>query len=348
MELHRDNAVDLTKSIAVFGVLLIHASAVGGYGGTVGSAGWCGALFWGSVLRCAVPLFLMCSGALLLAPDKPVSLRQVWTRYLPRLFTALLFWAAAYEGFALFLTWHRTGSLEPSAIGDALRDLLLFHHKPHLYYLHIALLVYVLLPVLRLLTAAATRRQLEYALLLWLALGVLFPTAALFPPLRGIGGIPAQYGLNLAWGSVGYCLLGWYLKQYAAQRRPRFWAALYAAGFLLTLFATLALSLRRGELYEGFLSGMAPGVCLEAAGLFGLIRTLPQRERPWTRTLSAASFCIYLTHMFPLDFLASHHISAAYFSPVWFVPLASLLFLGFGLVVWLVLRKIPWVNTHLI
>lgn len=52
-------------------------------------------------------VFFLCSGALLLPPEKEVTVRRVWTKYIPRILAALLFWAAAYEGVELL----RAGAL---------------------------------------------------------------------------------------------------------------------------------------------------------------------------------------------------------------------------------------------
>ncbi|WP_292920076.1 acyltransferase family protein, partial [Oscillibacter sp. CAG:155] len=99
----RDRAVDLVKTAAIFGVLLIHVSAGGLGGAEVGSGTWFACLFWGSVSRAAVPLFLMASGALLLRPDRELTLRKLYTKNFPRLLAALLFWAVCYKVFNLLL-----------------------------------------------------------------------------------------------------------------------------------------------------------------------------------------------------------------------------------------------------
>jgi surface polysaccharide O-acyltransferase-like enzyme len=342
--------VDAAKTCAIAGVLLIHASAVGGFSAPVGSGSWCAALFWGSVLRCAVPVFFLCSGALLLNPEKDVSPRRVWTHYIPHILAALFFWAAAYGGWALLLGWHRTGVLEAAAIRRTLLDLVLFHHKSHLYYLHIVLLVYALLPVTRAFTARATRAQLRYFLLAWLALGVALPTLRAFPPFSQMTGIPAQWPMNMTYASVGYTAAGWAVRKYGAHRRPREYALLYLVGFVFTYSGTLWMSARQGELYGGFLSGMAPGICAEAVGLYGWC-TAYFRDAPEKRGLAAvsrASFCIYLTHLFFLDFLAGRGLTAAAFAPAVSVPLIAAALFACGFAVWLAARRIPWVNRWLI
>ena len=65
----RSVPVDAAKTAAIFGTLLIHASAAGGFAGAPGSFGWTSALFWNCLLRSAVPVFFLCSGALLLPPQ---------------------------------------------------------------------------------------------------------------------------------------------------------------------------------------------------------------------------------------------------------------------------------------
>ena len=277
----RSVPVDAAKTAAIFGTLLIHASAAGGFAGAPGSFGWTSALFWNCLLRSAVPVFFLCSGALLLPPEKEVTVRRVWTKYIPRILAALLFWAAAYEGVELLRGWCAAGVLERTALRQAALNLVLFHHKNHLYYLHIILLVYAVLPLTRRLVAAADRRLLNYALGIWFVLGCLAPTLKFFPPLSLVGGIPAQYPINLTWCAVGYGVLGDVLTQEAPRHRPRTFVWLYLAGTALTFGLTLAASVKTGALYQVFLQGSAPGVCLQAAGLYGFCAARWQNRDRW-------------------------------------------------------------------
>jgi surface polysaccharide O-acyltransferase-like enzyme len=346
----RSAPVDAAKSIAIFGVLLIHSFAVGGFTGRVGSFNWCAGLFWGTILRCAVPVFFLCSGALLLRPEKDVSAGRVWKHYIPHILLALLFWAAAYEGWGVLLTWHRTGVLEAAALGRAAANVLLFRHKSHLYYLHIILLVYALLPVSRVFAARASRREYRYLLAAWALLGIVLPAVQGVPPFSALRGIPRQYPLNLTYASLGYTLAGYYLSRYGAEHRPRTWALVFLAGFALSYGGTLALSLRAGKLYEPLLYGSAPGVCAQALGVWGwcvsALRDAPSRR--WTQTISRASFCIFLSHLFFLDFFQSRGFTAASFPAAASVPTVAAALFVCGFAVWLVLRKVPWVNRWLI
>lgn len=110
------------------------------------------------------------------------------------------------------------------------------------------------------------------------------------------------------------------------------------------------MSLVQGSLYQVLLQGSAPGVCLQAAEIFGFCvsRFRDRAPIPWMETVSQASFCIYLVHLFFLELLVSRGFSAGLLPPLWGVPAltAAVFFLSF--LVWLILRRVPVVNRYLI
>ena len=340
MEKKRDFGLDLVRCVAILGVLLIHACA-GGLDRPVGSLDWLASLFWGSVSRASVPLFLMVSGALLLRPEKELSLRRLWGHNIARIAAALAFWATAYGLFDAV----RNGQ----KIGGILRDLLLFRHEFHLYYLHILLLVYALIPLLRALCRAASRRELCYALALWAAAGILYPTLRQFWPFSRLSGIPAQWALNMTWSAAGYALLGYAAKKYPPRRMAAAFSA--AAGFAICFGGTWALSAARGANATFLLEGMSPGPALLGFGIFGLCNAA-RCERPLLRRtvglLSRASFCVYLSHVFFLRLLPKLGISAATCPCVLSVPLYAALMLCGALAVYAVLSRIPILNKWII
>lgn len=346
----RSVPVDAAKTAAIFGTLLIHASAAGGFAGAPGSFGWTspcsGTACCAARCRCS-----SCAAARCCCRRRRRSPSGGCGRSTsPRILAALLFWAAAYEGVDLLRGWRAAGVLERTALRQAVVNLVLFHHKNHLYYLHIILLVYAVLPLTRRLVAAADRRLLNYGLGIWFVLGCLAPTLKFFPPLSLIGGIPAQYPINLTWSAVGYGVLGYVLTREAPRHRPRTFVWLYLAGTALTFGLTLIASVETGKLYQVFLQGNSPGVCLQAAGLYGFcVSRWQDRDRwPVAETVSKASFCIYLTHLFFLEFLAGRGLSAGTLPPAWGVPVLVVAAFGGGFLVWLVLRRVPVVKTYLI
>ncbi len=338
----RDFAVDLVKCIAIFGVIIIHTCS---YSHPQGSFAWYSSLFWGSIVRGSVPLFFMCSGALFLGSGRPVSVRKLFTKTLPRILAAMLVWSMLYK------LWHLAteGGVTASGLITALKETLLLRQEFHFYYLQIILIVYLMLPVTELIVQNASRRRLEYALGVWFVFGIVYPSLLPLWPFRLLGGIPLQYKLNMTWAAVGYGILGAYMKKYPPKRGLS--ASLAAAGFALIFCGTAIVSARQGKLYSGFFEGMAPGACLLAAGIFGLcLGAKPPRAslRRIAEFGSKASFCIYLVHVFFIYIFSRLGVSAGLLPPLIGVPLLALAYLACSTAVYLVLSRIPIVNRWLI
>lgn len=342
----RDVSIDLIKTLAICDVLISHV-AVPAFGtGDVGSHPWLTALFWACFSHASVSLFLMASGVLLLDPEKPLPLRKLYGKSVPRLLIALLFWAMCYKLFDLLL-W---AGIDRWTLEQAVKEVLLFKHEEHLYYLHIMLLVYAFLPLTRLLARHGDRRLLEYALGLWFLLGILYPTVRTFWPFTLLTGIPVQWRMNMTYASIGYTLLGWYLVKYHPQIRtgPSLLALL--AGLCVTFGGTWARSAAAGKLETHFLEGMGVGVFLVALGSWGLGRRArpgPAAARAVTY-ISKASFCVFLTHIFFLKGLLQLGVSAQMGPAIITVPLLSALLLGCGCGVYALLSHIPGVRRWLV
>lgn len=339
--------MDLLKTIAIWDVVLSHVAAPAFTAGPVGSLPWLIALFWASISHVSVSLFLMASGQLLLAPERDLTLRKLYTRSIPRLLLALLFWAGCYQVFNMVLwdclTW-------PNIIAG-LKALVLFRHEEHLYYLHIMLLVYALLPCTRLLARHGDKKLLAYLLGLWFLLGIVYPTVRTFWPFTLITGIPTQWRLNMTYASVGYTLLGFFLARHVPKPDRRWpWVLCLTAGVGLTFGGAWFQSAAAGALDTHFLEGMGVSVCLTAVGVWGLCRTvrLSPRAARFVTYISRASFCIFLTHVFFLKLLAARGLNALAGPVVLTVPLLTALIITLSCLVYALLSRVPIVSRWLL
>lgn len=336
----RVRSVDCAKCLAIFCVLLIHAASDVLRGGPISSIRWLSGLFWGSISRGAVPLFLLCSGALLLDAERTISARHICRRNIPHMLFALFFWAAVYKAIGLLTA----GQTDAAALRGAVRDWLLWQHEGHLYYLPVILLVYAALPLTRTFTAHADAKTMRYFLAFWFAFGVLLPTLRQLGLLQDFGGIVRQWPLPMVWSAIGCTVLG-----DALRRRPltaRCAGLLFAAGFLLCFAGTWLLSAKAGELKTPFLEGFSPGPCLMAAGLFSLC-TQPQRLHQPVERLSRASFCIYLVHIAVLRLLGALGLHANRFAML-SIPAVAVLCGALSFLIYLPLSRLPWVKRWLI
>ncbi len=343
----RDKAIDIIKAIAIFGVIIIHTCGAG-YFYPVNSSNFAFTVFWGSISRAAVPLFLMCSGALLIPSEKNLTFKKLYTRNILRLAVSMLFWAMAYKTYHLLVT----NSFSLPNLFFSFKEVLLFKQEFHLYYIHIMFLVYAFLPITRSFIHSASKTTLYYFLAVWFAVGILYPTLRIFWPMTLIGGIPAQYYLNMTYTSIGYGVLGYVLnsKKIAA----KLGAIMTVFGFLSVFLPTYFFSVKNGYLFEHFLEGMSVGVCIFACGIFVLGKKLSyilekrQRFAVPFGYISKASFCIYLIHVFVIYVFERIGFVSTAFSTILSIPCISLCNLVICFLIYLPLSKLPLIRKWLI
>lgn len=341
----RDVSIDAIKVFAIFGVIMIHVCS-DGFAQPVTSLGFLTTAFFGSAVRGSVPLFLMCSGALLLDPARDLSFKKLFTKQLPRLIVAMFFWAMLYKLYHLFVDQN----LSPHTLWLGTKEVLAFNQEFHLYYIHMMLIVYLFLPITRLITAHASRQQLYYLLGLWLLFAIVMPTVQPYlPPMLSVG-ILGQFPINLCYASIGFGLLGYTLKTYPLSRVAGLLCAV--AGLAIAFGGTMHASLQQGWFFGDFLNGNTLGVALLAAGLYAVLLSLPIKSEgkaaqvlSW---LSQASFCMYLIHVFFLYLVQGAGFTVYVLPRFLSIPLMTGLIFLLCLPVYYILSKIPLVNRWLV
>lgn len=213
------------------------------------------------------------------------------------------------------------------------------------------LLVYAALPVTYTFAANADEKTERYALAFWIVSGVLLPTAKGLGLLHAFSGIFLQWPLTLAWAAIGCTWLGHFLMN----RDPlpvHLAAAMLLTGFLICFAGTWLRSVRAGKLSAQLLEGLSPGPCLIAAGVFSLCIRVGKKGygklARMAKALSGGSFCVYLAHLLVLRVLAHVGFSTSCFRPAVSVPFLTLLCLLGSYCIYLILKRIPWVNRWLI
>ncbi|MEG1633314.1 MAG: acyltransferase family protein [Oscillospiraceae bacterium] len=347
----RDSATDILKLIACVGVVVIHVSGQGVLSYAPFTLGWLSCTLWDSLVRFAVPIFFMCTGALMLSPARELPIKKLWSKYFLRVFFIMMFWAWAYYIFTVVGQYVMMGWWEPGGLWNSVVQTLRLNHHLHLYYLQILLLVYAALPLLRALVRGATDKELDYAVGLWLALGIALPLLLKYPPFNWFSGLLNQAAVNMTWSAVGYALLGWVM--YSRPVRPeRLWryVAAFAVGLVITLGGTLLATKLSGAVVLDFMEGMSPGPALMSIGIFGAVRILSRdlQASPRLQTLVRASFCVYLIHHFFIMVFRYIGFDVNLFAPIVEIPLETAVVLALSLCGWWVLSKIPFVKDHLI
>lgn len=341
----RNQNIDILKSIAIIGVLFIHVSAGGLVEYQKFSFDYFVILFYGTIIRFSVPVFFMCSGALLLNPQKNISLKVLFKKYLLRIIIALFFWAFAYQFIYFLSNSISSKNFDFNAFIQIFKNLILFKHHFHLYFLQIMIIVYAFLPFTRLLVKNMSSSEVLYLLILWFALGICYPFFKQFYPFSLLSGIPTQYSINMTYSAIGYGILGYYLslKQFTSAFKC-FLA--FCLGFITT-FAGMALF---PELKYSFWQGFSPAVALMSASIFAFVSAFMKNKKCYKvfTNLSKASFSIFLVHDFFNILLFKFGISFKSFSPVLSVPLIVCFELIASYLIYICLSKIPKINKYLI
>lgn len=259
----------------------------------------------------------------------------------------MLVWASFYKVFHLAVG----KALTVANLIQALKEVVLFRHEYHFYFLHIILIVYAFLPITRAFVKSASRKELRYALIVWFLLGIAYPTLKPFWPLTLISGIPSQWMINMTYASIGYGLAGYYFKTY----RPsvRLSAVLTALGFSAVFGFTVYFSAKNGKLCTNYFEGMSIGVAVLAMGVFGLLYNLKDRltakpVQTFLRHGSNASFCIYLVHVFWLYIFRSLKIDVNLLPCIVSVPLMVCVIAAISYLCYAVISRIPFVKKWII
>jgi len=256
------------------------------------SGAWWTAAGINALTRFCVPIFILISGALLLAPRAGMPVRTFYRRRLRRVGIPLAAWSAFYLGLRAF-TAPEGLTLRQGAI-----DLATGKPYYHLYFLFVLAGLYVITPFLRLVVLNARPRMVGLFAAVLLAIGVADQALSMLLKTGQTNAV-TQF-LPYA----GYFVAGWYLQQLPLTRRlVRGAAVAVVAGVALTTVGTWALMNLTpwADAYEYFVMPLSPSALMLALGAFVLFRSLAESMPSLTgstvvRRLSELSFGVYLVH----------------------------------------------------
>ena len=140
--------VDLIRTIAIVGVILLHAAndLTIQQMGQLEIVRWVTVDIYQSLGRIGVPLFVMLTGALLLQPSKNESISVFFKKRWARIGLPFIFWGAAYFAYDFFV-------LHQAITTNAIVQGILTGPYYHFWYLYMLAGLYLLTPILRILVA---------------------------------------------------------------------------------------------------------------------------------------------------------------------------------------------------
>lgn len=334
----RCHCLDFLRVFAAFSVMMLHVSAQYWNTTDIHSFDWQVMNFWDSMVRWAVPVFVMISGALFLSKDIPV--KKLYTRYIFRIFTAFVFWSFFYA----CREYAKNGSFE-----EAFKQFLTGYY--HMWFLYMIMGMYAIIPFVR--KIAESENLTKYFLVMAFVIAFVLPETAEIVAL-----FSEEYGefavkmaellrINFIWGFTGYFLLGYVLHNARISRRlERFIYAAGIAGFAATMLMSLCASILKGEAFEYFYDSQTVNVMCEAVAVFVFFRERLNFPVRFMRALSQYSFGAYLVHAAVIDFLEELGLDSLTFSPVISIPVIAVIVFVISFTVSALLNYIPVLKKY--
>lgn len=311
--------LDLLRVVASIGVMLLHIACDPWQGSLISEdlPSWRLLTIPMTSGRWAVPVFVMISGALFLASDKPIN--AILRKNALRLVTAFLIWSAAYALYGM----SRGDTAEAFARHLASGWF-------HMWFVKMMIGLYLLVPLLR--PIARCRETARYLIVLAAIFAVALPTAFSVMTLLlpgesewiGIAsGTIGEMGI-CGIGYAGYFVLGYHLETSKGKVPLGLSVALLLAGSVAMACGTIMLSQHAGEPVQTIILPVTPLAYIEAVGIWGIAshlrEPLSRMGDKWKHVLvrlSSLSFGAYLAHVLVIYVIRDYvGVNAMTYGPV--------------------------------
>ena len=332
------------RLIALYAVIILHStSLLLMQFGKVPLYDWLIADFLNALVRFAVPVFVMITGALLLHREyEPGNFLR---KRLIRVVAPFLFWSLVYIAYS----WYNEEFTFTNNIWANIKQVLHFlkyGSSYHLWYVYMLIGLYFFIPVIGKFVRNATENEILYFLIVWFIVMMLGqPYLVRYTPV---------VDMHYFAGYVGYLVLGHYLafKDFTIKNLRMWMLALFIFSIAIITIGTWLLY--KNPVYPGttLYEPVNPAVLMLSASMFIIVKlTVPKVPGFVIRMRDFAgsyNYGIYLAHALILYFLEDPFgISYKFCTPIISIPLTAFIcFLLSLLLVWLI-NKIPlgkWIS----
>lgn len=243
-------------------------------------------MWWG------VPSFLMITGWLLLSPEKNITYKKIYKHYIPRMLEVLVVFAIPFSWMELIFDTH---SINTGQILTAAYNVLTGNTWAHLWYVYALIGIYILLPIWRLITSKATKKDMKYITAVYIVFLMICPILRLFN-MDFSGSLRIDIvTIYPCWMFLGYMFSK---KWVVIKKKVAVWLLCISIVLLILITVLNSMNGIRNEIFFSYSSII---VLFQACAIFSLISPLKLKANSIIRRLflqiGDKSFGIYIVHM---------------------------------------------------
>ncbi len=348
MEQKRDYRMDLLRIVACFMVIVIHVSSYNFTILPVKSMSWQIHNIYDSMVRAAVPIFIMISGAFLL--NKDISIKDILKKYVFKMLVIYIIWSFIYALYNFYMQYKCINSMHDIVIiikytiGSAF----------HLWYLPMLCFLYLITPFLRKITKDKDEKLLYYGLVIFIALAILQTLAKMsfLPKYHILVQIINKFQSGFFLQFYSYYILGFYLYHSDKMKQKRFYYYVLAiAGVVACILCNSYISIKAEKASDVFYDGFVIFTVLEAIGLFlffkysKCIGWIADKCYNIIKIMAPCTLGIYLVHILVLNY-TSFIISK--YNKLISIPMCCIVTFLISFVIIFILQKIKKIFNDII
>lgn len=322
--------LDYLRCLSAFAVVVLHTAAQQWYKADTHSFDWFILDLYDTLVRWAVSVFVMISGALFLKKD--ITISNLYNKYIKRLTLAFVFWSIFYSV-----------TLNHGSIISMLRG----HY--HMWFIPMIIGLYIAYPIIK--EIIKNEKLTEYFLKISgifvftipFIIQILkqFSNKNCMDIINTVNKTINLISPNIVLGYTSFFILGFYIHTHNLSRKTRIF--IYIAGILSFIIGTILHKIAvifndRGGFFWG--DTLLP-VLLQSISIFTYIKYSNLKEKFYITLISKYTFGIYLIHAFILKKLEQAGLNTLSFNPILSIPVISLITFVISFVIVILLGQTP-------
>ncbi|OCX54072.1 hypothetical protein BEL04_07310 [Mucilaginibacter sp. PPCGB 2223] len=331
------------RVIALFAVIVLHTTSPVLETYNKGPVNvWLIGDFYNSLVRFAVPVFVMITGALML--HREYELGDFLKRRLSRVVTPFLFWSLVYIAYMYYnedIDMPETWWLTFKQAMHFLRD----GASYHLWYVYMLIGLYLIMPVISRFVRNASQKEVRYFLIVWfLVMMIEQPYFSKYKP---------SLDLRYFEGYIGYLVLGHSLAFAKFKvKNMRVWMyLLFVVSLALIVCGTYLLYQHYNGISTIMYEPISPSIMLIASSVFLIGKSSAPKLPQWLIKLrdfaGTYSFGVYLSHALILQLLDQQGLNYKLFNPLFSIPVTAFTCMVLSLLLVWIVNKIPFVGKYI-